>query len=77
MGWGGWVAVTFAMVAFWALIAIAVVLALRSHRHGHRHATAPEPAATNVALHLLDERLARGEMDADEYSRRRQLLTAR
>ena len=75
MGWGGWVAMAVSMVVFWGLAATAVVFAV--HWLGHRHDSIPDPDGPLSALRLLDERLARGDIDPDDYSRRRQLLTAR
>jgi putative membrane protein len=74
MGWGGWVAMGFALVVFWGLVIAGVVLLVRSV--GHRHEVTHEQVGSTVALRILEERLARGEIDADEYSRRRQLLSS-
>ncbi len=73
MGWGGWLAMGLVLVIFWALVITGIVLLVRSV--GHRHGVAREPAGTTAALHILDDRFARGEIDAEEYSRRRQLLS--
>ena len=75
-GWGGgtWIAMVLMMLAFWALIAVLVVYVVRSL--GHRpadHDSAPGPPA-DQALRILDERFARGEIDADEYNQRRDVL---
>jgi putative membrane protein len=74
MGWGGWVAMGFALVIFWALVITGIVLLVRSL--GHRHEVAAGPLGRTAAMRILDERFARGEIDADEYGRRRQLLGA-
>jgi putative membrane protein len=74
MGWGGWVAMGFALVIFWGLVITGIVLLVRSL--GHRHEVAVGPPGPTTALRILDERFARGDIDADEYSRRRQLLGA-
>jgi putative membrane protein len=73
MSWGGWVAMAFAFVVFWGLVAALIVLLVRSA--GHHHELALGPAGSSSALHILEERFARGEVDADEYARRRQLLS--
>jgi putative membrane protein len=70
MGWGGWVMMTVTMVAFWALVAAAVVALVRSTRR-----EAPRHERQTDALELLDGRFARGEIDEDDYHRRRDLLT--
>ncbi len=61
------------MVAFWTL----VVLAMRALMPGVRDDGAernrrPEP---EDALSVLDGRLARGQLDAQDYRARRELLT--
>ena len=73
VGWGGWIMMTLAMVAFWSLVVFAVVAIFRtttssgsSQRSGNR-----DP------MEILDERFARGEIDAEEYSQRRDLLRSR
>lgn len=63
MGW--WM--VFWFLAFAVVIALLVALVLRSDRSGIR--------ADGVrARQLLDERLARGEIDAQEYRERRALI---
>ena len=65
----------FALLVFGALAWIIVTL-LR-HGESHRHAQ-PEGAAPPDhgpdALKILDERLARGEIDGEDYKYRRSLL---
>ncbi|MFD6324337.1 SHOCT domain-containing protein [Streptomyces sp. NPDC058442] len=67
-GWG-WFAMSVGMILFWALIITAVVLLLRavnsSHERTHTLAT-PTPTPEDI----LRERLARGEIDEEEYRRR-------
>ena len=65
-GWGWWIVGLVMMVA---LIALVVVLVMRTSTPQH----APETPRRTTAEELLAERLARGEIDADEY---RQRLTA-
>ncbi len=71
MGWGGWVVMILAMVAVWALVAFAGIAIFRGIRNG-RSGTLPERDASQV----LDERLARGEIDIDEYHARHDALRA-
>ena len=76
-GWGAWVSVTVMMVSFFAVIA-AVLLVLV--RFGSRAGDGAAPRAvggTDDALRLLDERFARGDIDADDYTKRRDLLRSR
>lgn len=63
--WWGWLLGSIAMVAFWGLIIWAVwyVVTGVTHRPGER------TQAPGDAKHILDERLARGEIDPDEYRR--------
>ena len=71
VGWGSWVVMTLAMVAFWGLVVIGIVALFRDGRRGDRlehsrHGRSPEQ--------ILDERFARGEIDLDEYQARRSVL---
>ena len=65
-GWGAgsWLVMGFMMLLFWALVAGGIVWIVRGSG-----APTPQPARQ-----LLDERFARGEIDEDEYRRRRGLL---
>ncbi|MEU3995624.1 MULTISPECIES: SHOCT domain-containing protein [Streptomyces] len=65
-GWG-WFAMSAGMILFWALIITVVVLLVRALNSPHEHTptpTAPTPEE------ILRERLARGEIDEEEYRRR-------
>ncbi len=57
MGWGGWVAMTFALVVFWGLVA-GIVLLVRSF--GHRHEVAAGPTGSSSAMRIVEDRFARG-----------------
>ncbi len=76
-GWGAWVAMGFMMVVFWGLIAAVVIVALRSSHHRHEMPPGAGVSAEDDALHVLDARFARGEIDAEEYTSRRDLLRTR
>jgi putative membrane protein len=76
-GWAWWQAglMWLAMIAFLALL-IWVVYALVTgitRQPDQAGRDAPEPSS---AWRILDERLARGEIDADEYRRLREVLDA-
>lgn len=76
-GWGGWVAMGFMMVVFWGLIVAVVVVLLRGRPGGFHVEAGPQGDAGDPALRILDERFARGEIDAEEYRSRRDLLRSR
>ena len=70
-GWGGWILMTLAMVAFWALVVVAVVALFRgTQRSGEPTVDRRDP------MQVLDERFARGEIDEDEYQARSSVLRA-
>lgn len=70
-GWGGWIVMSLMMVAFWALVILAVVAIFR----GTSRDTGRSDRATHRdPMEILDERFARGEIDADEFTRRRDIL---
>jgi uncharacterized membrane protein len=83
----GWVVMTMLMLIFWAaVIGIGYVLlraaavrnqpSARNESGGQDHAAPPVPATdVSDALRVLDVRLASGELDPDDYQRRRALLT--
>ena len=81
-GWGGWLALSLGMLAFWGLLAFGVVALVRTLRREDRDRPA-EPVAPvalpaprgSSAQEVLDGRFARGEIDADEYRQRRGLLS--
>ena len=70
MQWWGWLLGMVGMVAFWGLIIWAVwyFVTGQSRRPGQVSRSPGE------ARRILDERLARGEIDAEEYRRLRDLI---
>jgi putative membrane protein len=83
MGYAGWWGIGLAMLFFWALVIVGVVLLVRwaggSHRTGGAGPVPPAPgppaaAPPDQALRILGERFARGEIDEEEYRRRRDIL---
>jgi putative membrane protein len=66
MGIWGWAM----MAGLWALVALLIVWGIRSATS----AKAQGQSRGGNAFQTLDERLARGEIDADEYKERRALL---
>lgn len=69
-GWGGWLAMTLAMVAFWSLVVFAVVAIFRGT--GERRSDGRIPPQD--AMEILRERLARGEIGSEEYRTRADVL---
>lgn len=74
VGWGvgGWLMMTLMMLVVWGLPIALVVWAVRSSLHHDRASvtTPPRPDAD----HVLAERYARGEIDEEEFARRRDVL---
>ena len=76
--WGLWILMIVAMVVFWGALAWIIVTLVR--QRGTPAASippAPGPGSSlpsSDALRILNERLARGDVDEDEYTRRRSLM---
>ena len=73
-GWGPgtWIAMVFVMLVFWTIVVGAIIAIVRSGRSPHNE-SAPT-ARLHDAQRILAERFARGEIDADEYKQRSDLL---
>lgn len=67
---------TIGTVAFWGIVAWAVVSVTRCRPWREPPPVTPPPPITQRAEEILDERLARGDLDVDEYRRRRDALHA-
>ena len=72
MGWGGWLIMSLLLLMVLALAVGAVVALLRSSGTGPG-STGSEGRAPTAEM-TLDERYARGEIDEDEYRRRKSVL---
>ena len=72
MTWTGWLYMGVTALAFWALVVFAVVSLFR----GTRTSSDRGREADFDAAQILDQRFARGEIDADEYHARRNVLHA-
>lgn len=77
MGWGGGLLMLLLTLLFLGGLLLIAASVLRQHHHhdfddrGHSH----QPSSNRSgALKILDERFARGDIDEDEYKRRRELL---
>ena len=73
-GWAGWLVMSLLMVAFWGVLIFGGTALWRSASRGHRGGQQPVDRSPEQ---LLDERFARGEIDAEEYRSRRELLGSR
>ena len=72
--WGAWILGIIAMLVFWGALAWIIVPLLRQ-RGSHSNPRPVPPSGTSPdALRILDERLARGEIEEEEYKRRRDLI---
>ncbi|MDE2165594.1 MAG: SHOCT domain-containing protein [Alphaproteobacteria bacterium] len=74
----GWQAMGGMMAIFWAVVLaaalMAIILVMRAMANGSH--VAPQPHRRAGGLDRLDERLARGEIDREEYQRRKHALLA-
>jgi putative membrane protein len=71
-GWS-WVWMTVVMVGFWAVVVVGIAMLVRSG--GERGRT--PPIGPSTPEDVLAERFARGEIDVDEYERKREVLDGR
>ena len=76
-GWGagGWMLMSLLIFAFWATVVVVVIWMVRT-THGPSPLSPPNPEGEKTVRRILDERFARGEITEEEYTRRRELLTA-
>ena len=76
----GWLVMVFMMISFWA-IAIWLVFNFQRHNSSSTHHAPPPPPPPQSTRQspedILHERLARGDIDADEYRQRHDALQAR
>ena len=71
-GWAGWLFVTIVGIVFVALVVTMVMLAVRYL--GDRQDGAVQAARTPTPELILSERLARGDIDGDEFRERMNAL---
>ena len=78
MSWWGYGLGIAGMVLFWGLLIVAIVAAVRYLGRGRQERLPQEPPAPTPrppgAEQVLAERFARGEIDADEYRQRLEIL---
>lgn len=73
-GWGGWIVMTLMMLAFWALVIFGGMALFRGVRPSGDRSPSGSGQGQSSAERLLEERFARGEIDAEEFIRRRDVL---
>jgi putative membrane protein len=71
-GWG-WLLMTLGMLGFWALVAVLALTLLRRPGPPHQQPL-PDQQPRPGAEEILAQRLARGELDPEEYRQRLQTL---
>jgi putative membrane protein len=70
MGGGWWIVMMIWMVLFWAAVIAGAVWLVRGGSSGWSRAERRE-----TPLEILDRRFAEGDMSADEYRTRREVIT--
>lgn len=73
-GWG--IVMVFGMLGMWVLIALAIVWLVRFLATPVVPPTGSDSIGTRTAEQILAERLARGEIDPEEYRARLNALSA-
>ena len=73
-GWGHMFFGGLMMLLFWGGIILAIVFIVRWMSGGPSQKGIP-PEAPNKALHILQERFAKGEIDKEEFEERKRLLS--
>jgi putative membrane protein len=70
----GWL-ISLAVALALAALAVLAIIALVKYIHGSNKAKFADPAAAaNSAQALLDERYAKGEIDDEEYAKKKEAL---
>ena len=72
MGWGGWLVMTIVLILLVTLVVLAFLALFRATAAPGGRAELRRGRSS--ADELLDERFARGEIDEEEYRRRRDAL---
>lgn len=75
-GWGtgGLLMMGLVMLVFWGGLAWLVVTLVRRPTSDNREAADPRPPRAPSAKAVLDDRLARGDIDVEDYHARREAL---
>jgi putative membrane protein len=72
-GWG-WTMMIVWSIVWLGFLGVAAWVAVRWARGGHQSPQSVQPPPPRTARELLDERLARGQIDPDENRLRREAL---
>jgi putative membrane protein len=72
MGAIGWLIMILNLLALWALVVIAAMALARGI--GSNKSTSPSDTDHPIPMRILEERLARGDIDVDEYQARQEAL---
>jgi putative membrane protein len=72
MGAIGWLVMILNLLALWALVVIAGMALARGI--ASNKSTSPSDTDDPIPMRILEERLARGEIDVDEYQARQEAL---
>jgi putative membrane protein len=72
-GWHGWFVGPIIMIVFISVAVVVVVLLLR-WLGVLSHGSPPHQPPTKTPIDILKERLARGEIDKEEFEERRRIL---
>lgn len=70
----GWFGLALLMLMFWGVIVAVVIVAVGWPSRRRADDSAPNTPPRDPSLRILDERFARGEIDEEEYRRRRDVL---
>ena len=70
----GWFGLALLMLMFWGVIVAVVIVAVGWPSRRRADDSGSKPPPRDPSLRILDERFARGEIDEEEYRRRRDVL---
>ena len=69
-GWGAWLLMALTMLTFLALVGFGVFMVWRSTSHPRQPEFEESASPPRAAESILAERMARGEIEPEEYRRR-------
>lgn len=74
-GWGHWLFGGVWMVLFWGAVILLIALVIRWAVRGSQRGPQTDTKAPRTPLEILNERYARGEIDSEEFERRKRDLS--